>query len=354
LNLHAHIGLFSARYSPRDANELLRMDGVHRITSTVYNPVYKNPFSAGAVPIESYRTINPHLANTTYSIENFGFTKALPGGWNLSADFYLARIWNSARTENINSPLNGSPTGPRPIAPDVDILQMQNSGQGRANVQFFGLEQHKLKRVQFFLGGVHVDLVDDTNDDELSTPQSSYSDAGEFARRSGNPLWNVFGNATFKLPAKFDWSFNMHGGGGATYNITTGGDNNGDGDFNDRPQYAAGGTPLCSVNPNASPCGYTTPWGELVNSGGIGSLSRNRGVMPWQVYLDTNLQRAFQLTHNAKADHPQMLTVNIRSANVLNHMNVTSVGGVLGSPEFGEAYAADNGRRVEAGLRYTF
>ena len=35
-------------------------------------------------------------------------------------------------------------------------------------------------------------------------------------------------------------------------------------------------------------------------------------------------------------------------------MNVTSVGGVLGSPNFGIPYAADNGRRVEFGLRYSF
>ena len=48
------------------------------------------------------------------------------------------------------------------------------------------------------------------------------------------------------------------------------------------------------------------------------------------------------------------MVVNIRSTNVLNHMNVTQVGNVLGSPLFGVPYKADNGRRVEAGVRYTF
>jgi hypothetical protein len=33
---------------------------------------------------------------------------------------------------------------------------------------------------------------------------------------------------------------------------------------------------------------------------------------------------------------------------------MTQVGGVLGSPLFGVPFAADNGRRVEAGLRYSF
>ncbi len=360
-NLHGHVGLFAGRFSPRTENELLRMDGVHRITSTVYNPMYCgdstsacNPYSGGSTPITSYRTVNPHLTNMTYSIENLGLTKALPGGWNLSADFYLARLWNYARSENINSPLNGSPTGPRPIAPSVNILQVQNSGQGGADVQFFGLEQHKLKHVQFFLGAVRVNVFDDANDDEFFTPQSSTSDAGEFARREGNPLWNFFGNATVKLPAKVEWSFNMNGAAEAVYNVTTGFDNNGDGNFNDRPQYAPAGTPLCSANPNAPTCGYATQWGMLVSSGGIGSLPRNTGIMPTRFYLDTNLQRSFKLTRNSKAEHPQTLPANIRSSNVLNHMNVTSVGAVLGSPQFGVPYAADNGRRVEAGLRYSF
>jgi hypothetical protein len=136
--------------------------------------------------------------------------------------------------------------------------------------------------------------------------------------------------------------------------VTTGFDNNGDGVFNDRPQYAVAGTALCSVNPNASPCGYASPWGELVASAGTGVFPRDKGVMPWTNYLDANVQRTIKLTRNAKADHPQSVTLNVRSSNVLNHMNVTSVGGVLGSPQFGVAYAADPGRRVEAGVRYSF
>ena len=76
--------------------------------------------------------------------------------------------------------------------------------------------------------------------------------------------------------------------------------------------------------------------------------------MPWTFFLDTNLQRAFKLTKNAKAEHQQTLTLNIRSSNVLNHLNVTSVGNVPGSPQFGVPYAANNGRRVEVGARYSF
>jgi hypothetical protein len=341
--LHGHIGMFSGMLSEGTEAEVLREDGVHRITSTVYNPVYGNPFE-NATTIYSRRQYAPHMSNLTWAAENIGGTRSLPHGWNLSADYYWGRIWNYQRTENINSPLNDEPTGPRPGAANMDVLEMQNSGQGAMNAEFFGIEQHSLKHVQFFFGGVRVNLVDDTDDNEFFTPQSSRSDAGEFAHRTGLPTWQLFGNGTLKLPEKIELSTDFHAGGDAHYNITTGFDNNGDGDFNDRPQYATPGTPGA----------IATPYGLLVATGGTGVFPRNKGVMPWTIYLDANVQRVFKLTRDAKAEHQQTVTVNLRSSNVLNHMNITQVGGVLGSPLFGVPYAADNGRRIEAGLRYSF
>ena len=360
--LHAHWGMFAGRFSESTYAELLREDGTQRVTSTVYNPVFCDspnpppncsPFT-GATTINSMRTTAPHLSNLTWSAENIGGTRAFPHGWNLSADYYLGRIWNYTRSNNVNSPLNDVPTGPRPGPPNLNILQMQASGQGSINATFASIEQHSLKRVQFFFGTVRVELIDDTDDSEFFTPQSSTSNAGEFAHRTGQNVWNLFGNGTVKLPEKVDWSINFNGGQGSHYNITTGFDNNGDGNFNDRPQYAPAGMPLCTVAPAGTPCAIATQWGPLVNSGGVGVFPRNKGVLPWRVYLDMNLQRAFTLTHNAKAEHQQVLTVNLRSSNVLNHLNVTQEGGVLGSPQFGIPYAADNGRRIEAGLRYSF
>ena len=360
-NLHAHAGLFSGRSSAHQWTQFLQMDGVQRITSTVYNPTCSGTFDPSTctpletgTPIDSMRTIQPNIPNLLFGIENLGFAKTFPKKFTLTADYYIGQLWHDWRSENINSPLNDSPTGPRPGPADTNILQVQASGRGYANAEFFGLTNQSFKRIQFFAGAVRVAVVDDTDDNLFFTPQTTGVNTGEYARRDNQGLWQVFGNATLNLPAKFVLSANYNGQGLAVYNITTGFDNNGDGNFNDRPQYAPAGTPLCSVNPNASPCGYSTPWGELVNSGGIASLSRNKGYMPWTIYLDTNLQRAFNLTHNAKAEHPQTLTVNIRSSNILNHMNVTQVGSILGSPLFGVPYQADNGRRVEAGLRYSF
>ena len=361
--LHAHAGMFSGRFGESTNAEVLREEGTQRVTSTIYSPVCGdgtafnpatcNPFTE-ATPIQSMRAYAPGIGNLTWAAENVGGTRALPAGFNLSLDYYVGRIWNYTRSENINSPLNDEPTGPRPGPANLNILQMQNSGQGRVNVVFAGVENHKFKRVQFFVGGVRVNLIDDTDDNEFFTPQSSQTNAGEFAHRTGQPVWNVFGNGTLKLPAKIVVSTDFNAHGDSHYNITTGYDNNGDGNFNDRPVYALPGTPSCAAEPNASPCSYETQWGELVATEGTGVFPRNKGVLPWGIYLDANVERMFSLTRNAKANHPQTLTVNVRSSNVLNHTNVTQVGGVLGSPDFGVPYAADNGRRIEAGVRYSF
>ena len=343
--LHAHAGMFAGQMGVGNQAEVLREDGTSRVTSIVYNPVYGNPFQ-GATPIHSLREYNPKITNLLWGAENVGGTRTLPQGWNLSVDVYYARIWNDMRTENINAPLNGVPTGPRALGiPNTNILQIQNSGQGTANAVFMGVENHHYKFAQFFFGGVRVSLIDDTDNNELSTPQSAFSNAGEFAHRSNQGTWQLFGNSTFNLPKKVQLSTNFQGSGEQHYNVTTGFDNNGDGDFNDRPQYALAGTPGA----------IQTRYGLLVASGGTGVyLPRNVGVMPWTIYLDANVQRAWKLTRNAKAEHQQTLTLNVRSSNMLNHLNATSVGGVLGSPQFGVAYAADNGRRVEAGARYSF
>jgi hypothetical protein len=366
-NLHAHAGMFADRTGAHNWTQFLATDGVQRVTSTVYSPTCSgafdpngcSPLSTGTT-VHSIRTLQPSFQGTFWAAENLGFSKTLPKHFAFSADYYLAQIWHATRSQNVNAPLNGSPSGPRPGPANLDVLQMQDTARGYGNVEFVGLTNQSFKRVQFFAGAVRVDVVDDNDDSNFFTPQTTGVNAGEYARRdsaSGDGpqgLWNVFGNATVNLPAKFVLSANYNGQGLAVYNVTTGFDNNGDGDFNDRPQYAPAGTPLCSANPTASPCGYATSWGTLVNSGGLGSLPRNKGYMPWTFYLDTNLQRTFKLTHDAKSEHPQTLIVNLRSSNILNHMNVTQVGTVLGSPLFGRPYAADNGRRVELGARYSF
>ena len=348
LSLHAHLGTFSAHSGNYGANtwaEVQREDGVHRVTSLVYNPVYGSPFSAGATTLHAERTLGPGFVSPLSLNFDAGGRIAFAHGWSFSTNLSALMQWHDGRTVNVNTPLNGQPTGPRPIAPNLNIYQFVSNGRGYGDIEFAGISQQSLKRVQFFFGAVRVNVRMDSDDFAFSSPQSSTTDRGEYALRTGQSLWQTFGNGVFNLPEKLQLSWNLYASGNTPFNITTGFDNNGDGDFNDRPQFATSPTQAGAIQ---------TPYGLLVASGGTGVLARNRGSLPWGVYLDGNLQRSFKLTRNAKADHQQTITLNLRSANLLNHTNVTAMGGVLGSPLFGVGYAADNGRRIEGGLRYSF
>ena len=342
--LHARAGLFATLFKETDEAEVLREDGTRRITSTVYNPVYDNPF-ANATPILSERRYSPHISNIGDISQDVGGAYDLGLGFHINLDYSSNRIWNDLRSKNIDAPLNGVPTGPRALGvPDLDLLEMQNSAQDKGNGEEFDLENERLKYFHVDAGAVRVSMNTDADGDHFFTPQSSFSDAGEFSQPSNLPVWQMWGGTWLRLPHKLTFSSRLNGQGDQHFNLTTGFDNNGDGDFNDRPEYAA------VVTPGA----VSTRYGLLTPTGGIAVLRRNQGVLPWKYYVDANLQKSFVLTRDSKADHQHAITVNLRSSNILNHTHVTQEGGVFGSPLFGVAYAADSGRRVETGVRYSF
>ena len=342
--VHARIGMFATVFKESDEAEVMREDGVQRITSTVYNPIYGDPFSSGT-PIHSVRRFSPHISSANNVSQEEGITYDLGLGFHVSAAYSSNRMWNDLRTKNINAPLNGVPAGPRALGlPNLNLLEMQNSAQNRGNAQQLEIANDRLKFLRVEAGAVRVRVTTDADGDHFFTPQSSFSDAGEFAQATDSPVWQMWGSFWLRLPHRVGVSIHLSANGDEHYNLTTGFDNNGDGNFNDRPEYASPG----------SPGAVATRYGVLTSTGGGGILRRNEGVLPWRFYVDPNLQKTFTLTKDPKAEHQQKMILNIRSSNVLNHTNVTQEGGVLGSPLFGVRFAADNGRRVEAGIRYSF
>jgi hypothetical protein len=125
--------------------------------------------------------------------------------------------------------------------------------------------------------------------------------------------------------------------------VTTGTDNNGDGNFNDRPAYASA----------PGPGVYSTRFGLLTTNAVNGSVPRNLGTMPALIHLDMILSRAFHLNQRDK-DHPYTLTFNARNANLLNHTNITAVNTILSSSTLGQSLSAEAARRIDLGVRFAF
>jgi hypothetical protein len=349
--IHARGGLFSSAVTPDVTTEAYRLNGVRQTQTLFYSPSFTEPLAPtpSTIAVATTRQFAPNLGQTWSFQSQLGVEHELPQHWHAQANLFDAQAWGTLRSRNINAPLVNESTAnpllaPRPIAAGRNIFQFEQSGHLHGQVVFLGVDQHSYKRFAIFVGYLYFNLK--TNADTATLfPQSSYSDQGETAHASWESTQRLFAIGQLNLPEKLSLTSQFDASSGDPYNVITGMDNNGDGVFNDRPGFA--------VQPGTGT--YQTPFGLLNTTGLNGSLERNAGTMPALIHLDSNLSRTFQLhSHGLAADRHQSITLNARSANLLNHTNVTTVGNVVGSPTFTQPLAAEAARRVEFGIRFTF
>ena len=356
--MHLRAGLFYGPTPQAALTEVNRLNGVRQQEVTVYAPNYTNPLTpiAGSVQVSTRDQFEPAAHQIpSYSV-GAEVEKDLPHHLNVHAWFLTGSVWGILRLRNINAPMVASSIGvppdpmtallaPRPLATNENILQYENGGHFRGPLAGLGISQNSYKRFGFSASYKYEDLTSDSGDSDgsvIESPQSSYSNTGEKSRVD----WNKYNSFSFSghvmLPYKLDVATIFDARDGQRYNITTGTDNNGDGFFNDRPSFASA----------PGPGVYSTPFGLLTTNTVNGNVPRNLGMMPGKIHLDLNASRAFSLTKNAK--QTRTLTFNARSANLLNHTNVTAVNTVLSSGALGQPLTAETARRVEFGARFSF
>lgn len=350
--VHLRAGLFENPVDQGVALEAERLNGVRQTQRLIYSPSYTQPLTPvqGSLSVDTLRMLPGSFAQSPSMQTMAGVEHDFPHHWHPQANFIYVNGWADARSRNTNAPLvadsNAPPNllaalaAPRPGPPNRNIFAYEQTGHIHGPIVFLGLDQHSYKRFGFFAGYLYFHLTDDFASN-AGFVQDSYSNHGEAARPDFEATHRVFAFGNYNLPFKASLSTELDGQSGLPYNVTTGTDNNGDGNFNDRPSYAtASGADTFSTR-----FGLLTP--DAIN----GNTPRNLGTMPFLLHLDMNLSRVFPL--GAK-DKGRSLTLNARSANLLNHTNVTAVSTVVSSPTFSQSLAAESARRVELGARFAF
>jgi hypothetical protein len=353
--LHLHAGLFSSVVPAAVAIEACRLNGERQKEAFIYFPSFAAPLvpTGQSIDVATIRSL-PHVLAQAPSFQiGVGIKHDFPHHWHALANAYYGEGWSSIRSRNINAPLVSSSTNeqlnlgaalsaPRPIAPNMNIFQYEATGHLSGDVVFLGLDQHSYKRFGFFLGYLNFNFTTDTPNNQ-GFAQSAYSDKGE----AGPPDWQtrnrVFFVGNYNLPEGTELSAQFDAASGLPYNVTTGTDDNGDGVFNDRPSYAVASGPET----------FPTPFGLLSTNTINGNAARNLGTMPATMHLDMNLSRAWKIGRH-HPDSPYTVTLNVRSANLLNHTNPTAVDSIVSSPAFSQTVAAEPARRVELGVRFAF
>lgn len=352
----ARAGLFSQWDTPADVTEVNRLNGRRQQQYTVYSPSYSDPLApvSGAIQVSTRKQFSPAFGQGP----NFQFDARVAHefahNWSAQLEYGFGSEWQGLRIININAPMVPSSVGvptdptaallaPRPLTPNENIMQYQNYGHNQGSMYVATLKQNSYKGFSLDATYWYLDFIGDSGDSGY-TPQSSYTDRGEFSR----PNWMRRGGITvmgvLQLPGKIELDTQFSAMPGLPYDITTGTDANGDGNFNDRPSYAS------ALGAGA----YRTPYGLMTVNTVNGNVANNAGTMPgWVIHLDPNIRRVFVLNPKNK-DHPLSLTLNARGSNILNHTNVTSVNTILSSGAVGRPNAAEPARRLELGARFQF
>jgi hypothetical protein len=355
---HLRAGLFNN--SPTEASyatEVYRLNGTRQQQTTIYSPNYTDPLvpSAGSIAVSTIKQFSPSMTLQSTLAVYLNAEHDFPHHWHPRINLYFGDDWNMIRIKNVNAPMVASSVGvapdpaaallaPRPVAPNENILQYQNSGHSLGNVVSFNLDQHSYKWLGLSFRYAHYNFKCDAGETDLS-PQSSYSNLGESAHVDWLRENRVSFSGNLTLPFEIELATEFDAGDGVPYNITTGTDNNGDGDFNDRPSYAS----------MPGPGVYGTRFGLLTANTVNGNVPRNLGTMPGPIHLDTDLSRTFKLNPRDKnKEHARTVTLNMRSANLLNHTNVTAVNTILSSSAVGQPISAEAARRLEVGIRVSF
>jgi hypothetical protein len=154
-------------------------------------------------------------------------------------------------------------------------------------------------------------------DQPFNLPSNNYNLRSEWGRAAGVPRHSFNTSVNSSLPFGVYFTTMLRAHSGTPYNITTGLDNDGDGQTNDRPE----------------------------------GLPRNSGHGPHFFDVSFNISKAFQV---AAPVGTGQLSIFVNLNNALNMTNPGTPSGVMTSPFFGRSFNGSAPREIEAGLRFQF
>ena len=324
-------GIFYDRTGPRPIADLLHFNGVNLLRFVLTNPPFPvTPGDLAGVPT-SLVLLDSRL-RIPYTLQySIGVERQVTKKSTFSATYVGSRGIDLFRSTDANAPLPGSLVRPNPAIGQERRMESESYLKGNALELTFRGAPSKL-----FSGQVQYTLSKTYNNTSGITyfPGNSLNPAADWAR-SDNDRRHKFDLLGSMHPSKlFSLGVALSLYSGRPVNVTTGGDQNGDGITNDRP---------------------------LVGTGAA-LLARNTLHGPGMANLDINLAHDFVLSKKQK-EH-RTLTVAVNSFNVLNHRNDTTYLGVCGAATitaagcpatfFGHAVSALPARRMQLNLEFKF
>jgi hypothetical protein len=206
------------------------------IDPTTHRPVFHVPDISTLAAFRqqsSVRRVDPNL-EAPYTLQgSFSVERLLPGKITTTVAYINTRSLHLLRSRNINAPLNGV----RPFAGQGNIFEYESNGVLNQN-QLIVFANTRFNQKFTIFSNYTLSKTNSNTDGAGSFPADNYNLAQEYGRAGIDVRHRFTFGGSFTLP----WDLRLNPLVIATssrpFNITSGFDNNGDTQFNDRPALA--------------------------------------------------------------------------------------------------------------------
>ncbi|MDX2149913.1 MAG: carboxypeptidase regulatory-like domain-containing protein [Bryobacteraceae bacterium] len=400
-------GIFYDRVGENLTLQALRFDGVTQEQYIVQNPDFYPAIPSltelsGNQTTQTIRQVADDIRAPYILQTAFGIDRQLPGNTQASVTYTFSRGVHMLRTRNVNAPLAD---GTYPLGSTGNVFRYESTGTMRQH-QVTTNFSTRFSRYASLFGFYGLNFARGDTDGVNTFPADSYNLSSEW----GSTMFDVRHRALVGGAVTGPWNLSLSPfvtfDSGMPFNITTGRDNNGDTTFNDRPAFAAAGTPGAIV----------TAWGIFNTNPGAGDtiIPRNYGRGPRQFNVNLRLSRTWGFGKRGESGPganwappgmggggrgpggpgggppPGMgggggrgpggpggpfgdaatgkrfnLTLGVMARNIFNFVNLSAPVGNLSSPLFGESTSlaggfgpmggsASSNRRIDLQLRLSF
>ena len=345
-----------------------RLDGKHQYEIVIDNPSYPDPLLSGSIrtTFPSVRVIDPDLVNPFANHVMGSYERTFLSNLFISVSYDYSRVVHRARNRNLNAAMDITSTVPRSCTPGQSAATCLRPDPSRGNIinleSTGGQAQHQARfnfrqrfsifnvsaNYQFMIG--HADTTAAGNlagggggngaaasgggSDNFGfgpevLPSDNYLMKADWSRVN-QPVHMLNSTVNARLPLGVFLTETMHYDTGRTYTVTTGKDDNMDGNANDRPAGAKrnGGPAVENLNFNFNVSKAIFFGGG--NASGSGGGRNGNGATQKNMNIFANITNAF------------------------NRPNYSPRSGVMTSSNFGKSTSAADPRELEVGLRFQF
>jgi uncharacterized membrane protein YgcG len=252
--LNAGFGIFYDRYMLTNVITTLQSNGTNQIQTQIVNPStactpQNIAACTGGTASTGNKTVqaSPNLRSPYTLHYAVGVDQQLFRGATLSVNYIIANGVHQFYTANLNSPVNGVyPIPPTPPAHAL-IQDTYESGGVFRQQQLIANVNVRTSRIWSLSGyGVLNSAKADTGTINTFPATNPYDIGEDYGRAVFDVRYRLFLFGNVSLPHTVSISPLLIFSAGTPYNITTGSDLNGDGQYNDRPMFG---------QPNGIPAG---------------------------------------------------------------------------------------------------